>query len=85
MIKKIAEYHIHNETARFNHLREKSGNFTLKAEGRFCEKMEKETRKLLDELSTMSAGDSYECRFLAGEKDGILFCPHGGNNRICIS
>ncbi len=60
MIKKIAEYHIHNETGKFNHLKEKSGSFTLKAEGRFCEKMEKETRKLLDELFTMPAGDSYE-------------------------
>lgn len=60
MIKKIIEYHIHNETARFDRFREKAGNFTLKAEGRFCEIMEKETRKLLDELTTMSTEDSYE-------------------------
>lgn len=59
MLKKIAEFHIHNETARFNRL-EKPGNFTLKAEGRFCEKMERETRKLLDELSTTSIEGSYE-------------------------
>ena len=40
MIKKIAEYHIHNETGKFNHLKEKSGNFTLKADEQVFEQYE---------------------------------------------
>lgn len=54
MIKKIAEYHIHNETGFLNNRKVKPGIFTLKAEGRYCEKMEKETRRLLEGVPALS-------------------------------
>lgn len=76
MIKKIAEYHIHNETGKF-HNQKKQENFTLKAEGRFCEKMEKETRELLDELAAMPAGASLskfdEVQYIERRADAEVF------------
>lgn len=60
MLKKIAEYHIHNETGVLRNYRIKHGVFTLKDEGRYCETKAKETQKLLAEVMALTKEDSYD-------------------------
>lgn len=60
MLKKIAEYHIHNETGFLKKYRIKNGIFTLKDEGRYCDTKVKETQKLLDEVTALTKEDSYD-------------------------
>lgn len=59
MVKKIAEYHIHNESGFLKNHKLKHGIFTLRDEERFCENKEKETQALICEVRALTIEDSY--------------------------